>query len=581
MRYIEKLRCVFNCDPANALTMGTAIHKGLETDVDTAINEYFNSYPIVTDEMINETIKIRHWVPIVKSMIPEGQHELKIETEDFIGFIDLLTKNEDGSYDLWDYKYSNNIENYMKSGQLHIYKDYVEEVYKIKIRKLFFVFIPKTSIRQKNDEDLSQFRKRLYKQLEKMEVQIKEVPYDKSKRIEFLETIQEIKKCKNFDEKRDSKPIEGIKGIDNILNQISVERKNTLNENLIEKLKEVSDLLIDEKKNYIDELKLCDWCEYESLCKKGIDYMILPKNERKEASINTTPDMWLYGDSYSGKTVFMDSFDDNLMINTDGNVDHITSPVIRIKDEVTVNGRLTRKKYAWESFKEVIDELEKKDNTFKIITVDLVEDMYEHCRLYMYHKEGWEHESDGAFGKGWDMIMTEFLSTMKRLKNTGYQIVYLSKQVTNTITYKSGQEVTTFKPNIKDKIANVLAGTVDLTARIVVEDDGKHYLSFKNSETIFGGSRYNFGVERIPLNHDAFIKVMVDAQEGKKVKHKVVDEPKKVENEQVKDTEEPKEAQNDTVHDKTVEKTKETTKVDKSVPEDSERPIRRRRKVSE
>ena len=34
--------------------------------------------------------------------------------------------------------------------------------------------------------------------------------------------------------------------------------------------------------------------------------------------------MWLYGDSYSGKTVFMDSFDDNLMINTDGNVDHIT-----------------------------------------------------------------------------------------------------------------------------------------------------------------------------------------------------------------------------------------------------------------
>lgn len=530
MRYIERLRCVFNCDPANALTMGTAIHKGLETDVDTAINEYFNSYPIATDEMINESIKIRHWVPIVKSMIPEGKHELKIETEDFIGFIDLLTKNEDGSYDLWDYKYSNNIDNYMKSGQLHIYKDYVEEVYKIKIRKLFFVFIPKTSIRQKKDEDLSQFRKRLYKQLNTMKVQIKEVPYDKSKRIEFLETIQKIKANKSFEK----------------------------NEN-----------------------KLCDWCEYKSLCKKGIDYMILPKNERKEASINTTPDMWLYGDSYSGKTVFMDSFDDNLMINTDGNVDHITSPVIRIKDEITVTGRLTRKKYAWEIFKEVIDELEKKDNTFKIVTVDLVEDMYEHCRLYMYHKEGWEHESDGAFGKGWDMIMTEFLSTMKRLKNTGYQIVYLSKQVTNTITYKSGQEVTTFKPNIKDKIANVLAGTVDLTARIVVEDDGKHYLSFKNSETIFGGSRYNFGVERIPLNHDAFIKVMVDAQEGKKVTHKIVEEPIKAENEQFKDTEESKEVQNDTVHDKTVEKTKETTKVDKSVPEDSERPIRRRRKVSE
>ena len=228
-------------------------------------------------------------------------------------------------------------------------------------------------------------------------------------------------------------------------------------------------------------------------------------------------------------------------------------------------GRTSRKKkFAWEVFKEVITELEKKDNTFKIVTVDLVEDMYEHCRLYMYHKEGWEHESDGAFGKGWDMIMTEFLSTMKRLKNTGYQIVYLSKQVTNTITYKSGQEVTTFKPNIKDKIANVLAGTVDLTARIVVEENGEHYMSFKNSETIFGGSRYDFGVERIILDHDTFIETMIEAQKGKKVAGKrieetpVIPEPSPVET--------------------TEEKPKRTRKtVDKSVPEDGERPKRHKR----
>jgi len=239
--------------------------------------------------------------------------------------------------------------------------------------------------------------------------------------------------------------------------------------------------------------------------------MILPKNERKQAVVNTQPDMWLYGDSYSGKTVFMDSFDNNLMLNTDGNVDHITSPVIRIKNEVTVDGRLTKTKFAWEVFKEVVDELEKKNNDFKTITVDLVEDLYEHCRLYMYDKNGWEHESDGAFGKGWDMIKTEFLSTMKRLKNTGYQIVYISKQLTSSITLKSGQEITTFKPNIPDKIANVLAGTVDLTARVVAEGE-KHYMSFKTSETIFGGSRYNFGVQEIPLSYESFMDIMVKAQ---------------------------------------------------------------------
>lgn len=515
LHYLEGLETIFNCDPTNALINGLALHKGMETDVETAIDEFLNSYPVVTDELINESIKIRHWIPIVKSMIPEGIHELKVETKDFLGFIDLLVKNEDETYDLYDYKYSNNIDNYMESGQLHIYKDYVEEVYKIKIRKLFFVFIPKTRIRQKKTETLYQFRKRLIDELNKMEVQVKEVKYDANKKIEFLETIQKIKSCENFDEK--------------------------------------------------NETNLCDWCEFKALCKEGNDYMILPKNERKEATINTTPDMWLYGDSYSGKTVFMDSFDDTLMINTDGNVDHITSPVIRIKDEITMDGRLTKKKFAWETFKEVIAELEKKDNDFKTIVVDLVEDMYEHCRLYMYNKEGWEHESDGAFGKGWDMIMTEFLSTMKRLKNTGYQIVYLSKQVTNTITYKSGQEVTTFKPNIKDKIANVLAGTVDLTARIVVEENGEHYMSFKNSETIFGGSRYNFGVEKITLSHDSFIETMINAQKGKKVATKKVEEI-------------PVMTETTSVEENTDEKPKRTRKtVDKSVPEDGEKPKRHKR----
>ena len=240
----------------------------------------------------------------------------------------------------------------------------------------------------------------------------------------------------------------------------------------------------------------------------------LPKNERKESTINTTPDMWLYGDSYSGKTVFMDSFDNNLMLNTDGNVDHITSPVFRIIDDVKTEGRITKRKFAWEVFKEVVTELEKKENDFKIVTVDLVEDLYEHCRLYMYDKNGWEHESDGGYGKGYDVIKTEFLSTMKRLKNTGYQIVYISKQLKSEVTLKSGNTITILKPNISDKIANVLAGTVDLTARIHVDGDN-HYMSFKADEYVFGGSRYNFGVTQIPLNKDEFINTMIKAQGGK------------------------------------------------------------------
>ena len=59
MHYLEGLETIFNCDPTNALINGLALHKGMETDVETAIDEFLNSYPVVTDELINESIKIR------------------------------------------------------------------------------------------------------------------------------------------------------------------------------------------------------------------------------------------------------------------------------------------------------------------------------------------------------------------------------------------------------------------------------------------------------------------------------------------------------------------------------------------
>ena len=469
LHYIQEMNTIFECDAQNPLTLGLAIHKGVETDVETAIKEYLDNYPVITDLQINEIIKLEYWIPKLKELLPKGENEVKIETKDFIGFIDYLVKNEDGTYDIYDFKYSNNIDHYLESTQLSIYKYYVEKIYNIKIRNLYFVFIPKVMIRQKKSEDLYEFRKRLVHELTQKSVQVEQVFYRKSHIEEFFNSI------------------------------------NTIN-----------DILHDENHEYIKNFgKLCDWCEYQAYCKERNDVMIiLPKNERKESTINTTPDMWLYGDSYSGKTVFMDSFDDNLMVNTDGNVDHITSPVFRVTDEVKVEGRITKRKFAWEVFKELVSELEKKENDFKIITIDLVEDLYEHCRLYMYDKNDWEHESDGGYGKGYDMIKTEFLSTMKRLKNTGYQIVYISKQLKNDVTLKNGTSITTLKPNISDKIANVLAGTVDLTARIYV-DGNNHYMNFKADEYTFGGSRYNFGVTQIPLNKNAFIDVMIKSQNGK------------------------------------------------------------------
>ena len=337
---------------------------------------------------------------------------------------------------------------------------------------------------------------------------------------------------------------------------------------------------------------LCSWCEYQEYCIKGEDYMLLPKNERREKKIDKNPDLWIYAQSYVGKSTFVDQYDDLLFLNTDGNTDNTTSPVIPIRDEITVNGRITNKKFAWEVFKEVISELEKKDNDFKRVALDLVEHLWEHCRLYMYDKNGWEHESDGGYGKGWDMIRTEFLSTMKRLKSLDYQIIYISKEVATEVTLKNGTKFTTYKPNINDKVANVLAGTVDLTVRAYV-DGNKRYIQLAKDENVFGGGRFNFTEKKCELHMEDFTKALVEAQDlvGNVTDKMDESKPEKTSRRSRNKVEEPKEATNETQTDDVQapveenqedaeEESKDEKPVETEEPKEDEKPRTRRTRRS-
>ena len=194
------------------------------------------------------------------------------------------------------------------------------------------------------------------------------------------------------------------------------------------------------------------------------------------------------------------------MLNTDGNVRFVDAPFVAIKNEITVEGRLTKTKLAWTIFKDTIAELEKKQNDFETIVLDLLEDSYEHCRLYMYDKLGIEHESDNSF-KAWDMVRTEFLSTLKRLINLDYNIILISHEDTSKdMTKRTGDKITRIAPNIQEKAANKIAGMVDIVARVINEDD-ERFLTFKTSEVEFGGGRLTLLAKKIPLEYEAFVKI--------------------------------------------------------------------------
>lgn len=237
LRYIDKLQTLPDQSADNALYLGIAIHEAFETgSVEEAIKSYRSNYRILTDANITEEIKLEYLIPRVLELLPEAECEVEIKTDDFIGYIDRLVylfTDEQGvaHYEIWDYKYSNNIDHYLSSGQLHIYKYYFEKTHpNTVVDSLRYVFIPKINIRQKfkakPPETLVEFRNRVKEHLEAAEIKIVEISYDATRIHEFQND------CKR--------------------NACSVEFPK-------------------------NQTRLCNWCQYQQYCESDgkVDWMII------------------------------------------------------------------------------------------------------------------------------------------------------------------------------------------------------------------------------------------------------------------------------------------------------------------
>lgn len=464
MRYVEGLNTIPDTEPDNALILGTALHTGIEEGVEQALAFYQSSFPILTDDHIHEMMKLEALIPKAKALLPPGgTFELPIGNSDFIGFMDYLAPVDEGTFDLYDFKYSSNSKSYMVSGQLHEYKYFYELTHPgHRIRNMYFLFVPKVKIRQKNTETLAQFRDRLREALNGAEPWLEQVPFNLYKVVDFLTDVKHMVEETDFQKHPNH---------------------------------------------------FCGWCEYEEYCQKGWDYMLLPKNERRNLNATKKKVVWIYGAPFSGKTFFANQFPDPLMLNTDGNIKFVDAPYIAIRDTVTVEGRLTKRQLAWDVFSDAVAELEKKQNDFKTIVVDLLEDTYEACRVYICDRQGWKHESDDSF-RAWDMVTSEFLNTIKRLVDLDYENIILisHEDRSRDLTRKSGDKISSIRPNLREKVANKVAGMVDLVARIVA-DDNDRVLSFKTSEVIFGGGRLTVRNKEIPLDYEAFCEVYEEANQ--------------------------------------------------------------------
>ncbi len=199
LKYKLKLKTKFDFKPDNALVLGTAMHLGIDEGVEAAIKDYFSHYNVVNQSMIDEAVKMEVLIPKVQEALPPGGiFEEAITDQDFVGYIDYLVQvpNEQvtvngktytpkayKTYDLYDFKYSNNKSHYVKDEQLHLYKYFYEKNSRNKIRNLYYVFIPKIKVKDYNDKN---YREKLIAELESATIDIVQVTYDINHVIKFL-----------------------------------------------------------------------------------------------------------------------------------------------------------------------------------------------------------------------------------------------------------------------------------------------------------------------------------------------------------------------------------------------------------
>ena len=166
----------------------------------------------------------------------------------------------------------------------------------------------------------------------------------------------------------------------------------------------------------------------------------LPKNERREIKEITKYKIWVYGQPFAGKTHFADTFPNTIILNTDSNVNYVKSPVIQLENYTQLVGAIN-------SLRE--------DKNYETVVIDLIEDIYSLVRKHIFTEHDITHESDKAYGLGWDLVKTTFNNIVQKIVTLNKNVLFLSHSQNSSIEIGGitrDIQVPNLKPKLRDKI---------------------------------------------------------------------------------------------------------------------------------
>lgn len=115
----------------------------------------------------------------------------------------------------------------------------------------------------------------------------------------------------------------------------------------------------------------------------------------------------------------------------------------------------------WREFQAYVKLLEK-DKFFDNVVIDTADILYNHAFDFVATREGFEHPSEEAYGKGWKAIRDEFSRWIMRLVNTGKGVMFISHATEREIKMRGGEKYDRISPTLSGQARDVLEGLVDL-----------------------------------------------------------------------------------------------------------------------
>lgn len=150
----------------------------------------------------------------------------------------------------------------------------------------------------------------------------------------------------------------------------------------------------------------------------------------------------LYGETKIGKSTLLNDVPSNIFFNTGGGLEALECYEQRIS--------------TWEEFLTSGAEFLNGGHKYKNITIDTIDRLHKLCSEYMMKKLNILYPSDLEFGKGWDMVKSEFIRPIMRLVLSQYGVFFVSHSKDLEIKTRTAK-ITKVVPSMSDSLYNIIS----------------------------------------------------------------------------------------------------------------------------